>query len=102
MIRIEASLFNVQIMKFSPPSHQPNYVQVLFYCIFLPSRLNRGKVNLVFDPHLIGDFTIKIFKPRNSTSKLANFVKLVNTETTVQHIKVGAQNKSYFQCMMPL
>ena len=54
-------------------------------------------MNLVFDPHLIGDFLIKIFKPRNSTSKLANFVKLVNTETTVEHIKVGAQNKSYFQ-----
>ena len=72
-----------------------------FTAFFLPSRLNRGasKVNLVFDPHLIGDFAIKIFKPRNSTSKLANFVKLVNT---VPQVKVGAQNKSYFQCMMPL
>ena len=76
MIRIEATLFNVKIMKFSPPLHQPNYVQVLFYCIFLPSRLNRGKVNLVFDPHLIGDFTIKIFKPKKFNFKVGQFCEI--------------------------
>ena len=47
MIRIKATLFNVKIIKISPPLHQANYV----HC-------SSGQVNLVFDPNLIEDFAI--------------------------------------------